>query len=197
MLYAYPDATFDSSGQRVWNATDASRGAHGPSVDDSAYLAAVVAEIKSRASVDPKRIYFFGHSNGGFMCYRMACDHADMVAAIVSLAGATFWRPRDCQPVAPVAVLQVPGTADNSVFYGGGAVNDTKYPGAWRTVAMWARYDGCSGDVRRARRRLNLVAEVRERDPLATRGSRCMRMDASPEGTPNSGPSTGPNTYPR
>ena len=65
-------------------------------------------------NVDPYRIYVAGHSNGGFMSYRLACTHADRIAAIVSLAGATFDTPADCSPTEPVAVLQIHGTADDT-----------------------------------------------------------------------------------
>jgi polyhydroxybutyrate depolymerase len=149
VLYAHPDGTIDKSGSKFWNATDACCNFYGSTVDDSAYLTALVEEIGKRYSVDPKRVYFFGHSNGAFMSYRMACDHADMVAAIVSLAGATWLDTSKCKPSAPVSVLEVHGTSDTMVLYGGSATTADggtggTYPGATTTVADWATYDGCS-----------------------------------------------------
>ena len=47
----------------------------------------------------------------------MACAHADQVAAIVSLAAATFVKPADCAPSAPVAVLEIHGTADDTIVF--------------------------------------------------------------------------------
>ena len=90
VITAYPDGTTDSTGSQFWNATDACCNFDGSSVDDSKYLVGVVAAIKAHVAVDPKRIYVMGHSNGGFMSYRTACDHADVFAAIISLAAATF-----------------------------------------------------------------------------------------------------------
>ena len=43
--------------------------------------------MKAHYNVDPGRVCLIGHSNGGFMSHRFACDRADLVAAIVSLAG--------------------------------------------------------------------------------------------------------------
>jgi membrane protein implicated in regulation of membrane protease activity len=57
-------------------------------VDDSTYLHRLLDAVKSAYRVDPTRVYFVGHSNGGFMAYRMACEHATEITAIVSLAGA-------------------------------------------------------------------------------------------------------------
>ena len=50
------------------------------------------------------------------MAHRMACDHADAIAAIVSIAGATFLNPDDCAPSEPVSVLQVHGTNDAVIY---------------------------------------------------------------------------------
>ena len=85
-LYAHPDGTIDSQNNRFWNASDACCNLDPvPSkVDDSAYLSKLIADISAHYTVDPKRVYFFGHSNGGFMSYRMACEHADKIAAIVT-----------------------------------------------------------------------------------------------------------------
>jgi polyhydroxybutyrate depolymerase len=49
------------------------------------------------------------------MAYRMACDHADQVAAIVSLAGAMYEDTARCTPSEPVGVLQIHGTADDTI----------------------------------------------------------------------------------
>ena len=34
--------------------------------------AAIIDEMKSLYNIDDRRIYFIGHSNGGFMCFRLA-----------------------------------------------------------------------------------------------------------------------------
>ena len=80
LLYAHPDGTTDKKGNKFWNATDACCDFDKTNVDDSKYLSGLVVEIEARYKVDPKRVYFIGHSNGAFMSYRMACEHADMVA---------------------------------------------------------------------------------------------------------------------
>ncbi|EYF00365.1 alpha/beta hydrolase family esterase [Chondromyces apiculatus] len=144
-LYAHPDGTVDSDGNHFWNATDACCNFDGSEVDDSAYLRKVVEDIQARYTVDPKRIFFAGHSNGGFMSYRMACDHADLIAAVASLAGAMTSDPAACSPSEPVAVLQIHGTADDTIAYDGGTIpGAATYPGALATVQAWAEFDGCS-----------------------------------------------------
>jgi polyhydroxybutyrate depolymerase len=155
IVLAAPEGTFDSDGRRFWNATDACCDLDGSGIDDVGYLADLIEEIRAVANVDPKRIYLVGHSNGGFMSFRMACERADVVAAIASLAGASVARPDDCRPSEPVAVLQIHGTADDVIRFDGGDLSDLiggsgsarTYPGAHETAARWAAYDGCTGGL--------------------------------------------------
>ena len=142
MLYVTPDGTRNAYNSRIWNATDACCGS-GVRVDDSAYLRAVIAEVKANYNVDPRRVFLVGHSNGGFMAFRMACDHADEIAAIVSIAGATFADSTRCEPTQGVATLQIHGTADPTIKYGGGTLRGEPYPSARITLETWARYNGC------------------------------------------------------
>ncbi len=144
-IYAVADGTKDATGKQFWNATDACCGFGMTNVDDSTYLSGVIDEIKAAYKIDAKRVYFVGHSNGGFMSYRMACDHADQIAAIASLAGATFVDEMDCNPKEPVAVLQIHGNMDETVAYPGGTfAPGFTYPSAKKTVETWATYGGCS-----------------------------------------------------
>ncbi len=143
ILYAHPDGTIDPSDKRFWNATDACCNFEPSDVDDSAYLRQLVDDISASYNVDPKRVYFMGHSNGGFMSYRMACDHADTVAAIISLAGASFADGTSCNPSEPVHVLQLHGTMDETIAYEGGTIGANAYPSAADSVAYWAGVAGC------------------------------------------------------
>jgi polyhydroxybutyrate depolymerase len=144
-LYLYPDGTPDFFGNRYWNATDACCDLFGGNPDDSTYLRDVIAEMQAQFNVDARRIHFFGHSNGGFMSYRMACDHADTVASIATLAGATWSDESQCDPLNPVHVLQMHGTADDVISYTGGCIPlGGCHPGAVETVETWAIYDGCT-----------------------------------------------------
>lgn len=145
-VYLMPDGTIDADGKRFWNATDACCNFHGSDVDDVAYLRDLIAEAKVRFSIDPKRVYLAGHSNGGFMAHRMACDEASTIAAVASLAGSTWLDPAKCKPSEPVSVLQIHGTEDDAVLFEGEAMNNGVlggYPGAEETVARWAGLNGC------------------------------------------------------
>jgi polyhydroxybutyrate depolymerase len=116
-------------------------------VDDVAYLASVIDDVKQRRNIDPGRVFVVGHSNGGFMALRLACDLSNRVAGVVSIAGAGSDAPQKCRPSAPVAVLQIHGDQDWRVPYGGGRVLRRKsggtHPSAPETVARWARRNGC------------------------------------------------------
>ncbi|MFN8052853.1 MAG: PHB depolymerase family esterase [Acidimicrobiales bacterium] len=146
MLEVYPDGTLNERGKRYWNATPACCAPPRSTVDDSAYISAIIARARADYNVDPKRIFVMGHSNGGFMAYRMACDHADVVAAIVSIEGAIDADPSACSPSAPVSVLAIHGTGDDTIGYDGGRtdLSSTRYPSAPEAVRTWAKLDGCS-----------------------------------------------------
>jgi polyhydroxybutyrate depolymerase len=144
-LYAYANGITDSRGRRFWNATDACCDHDGLPVDDVQYFDAIVADIESRYNVDRRRIFAMGHSNGGFMSHRLACDRASTVAAIVSLAGAQWDDPSKCAPSSAVSVAEVHGNDDRIILYEGGKTAQGTYPSAPTTVADWAKKDGCTG----------------------------------------------------
>ena len=157
-IYVYPDGTTDDRGKRFWNATDACCSiTRGP--DDAEYLSELISTIQGAYRIDPSRVYLIGHSNGGFMSFRMACSHADQVTAIVSLAGATYADSSRCHPSEPVSVLAIHGTADESIKFGGGRRDTAPYPSAARTVALWVQNNKCTGTGRDAPR-LDLVNDV-------------------------------------
>lgn len=149
-ILATPNGMVDGTGKRFWNATNACCDGFGTGVDDVKYLTAILDEAALKYRIDPKRVFFVGHSNGGFMSHRMACDRANRIAAIVSLAGATFANPALCTPSAPVSVLQVHGTVDATIAYDGGSTLGgaaTAYPSAPQTVATWAAKNGCNATL--------------------------------------------------
>src|SRR6478735_3221891 len=113
MLVVAPEGTKNDEGKQYWNATEACCAPDGANdVDDSTYLAAVIDDVTSRYDVDDHQVFVLGHSNGGFMAYRMACDHADVIAAVASLEGAMTSERSGCDPSEPVSVLEIHGTAD-------------------------------------------------------------------------------------
>ncbi len=148
VLVIAPDGTENSRGQQFWNATPACCSFGVSSVDDVGYLVGLVEEIAQSYHVDEDRVFTFGHSNGGFMSYRLACEASGTFAAIASLAGATFADAEPCEPASePVSVLQIHGTNDDTIRYDGGTFGgEILYPSAARTVERHARLLGCTGE---------------------------------------------------
>lgn len=181
-LYCYPDGTTDPWGNRFWNATDSCCDFWNTGVDDAGYLRGVIDEIARQFVVDRKRVYLIGYSNGGWMAYRMACQSANLIAGIASLAGATFLDPSRCQPCEPVNILEIHGTADTHVSYYGGALvtsglplqfpaNLPPFPGAVKTLQIWATYNGASGPITETAPSMDLDLNVSGLDTVVTRYS--------------------------
>ena len=143
-VYAYPDGSTAARGERFWNATDACCAFSASKPDDSGYLSELITTIQSTYRIDRARVYVLGHSNGGFMSLRMACDHADQITAVATLNGATWQDAGLCRPSEPVSVLAIHSTADETVAYAGGTIGRATYPSAATTLARWVAYDRCT-----------------------------------------------------
>src|SRR5262245_22597343 len=81
-----PDGTPDSTGQRFWKADSDCCDVEQQNPDDVGYIGGLIDDISAEWPVDEHAVFVLGHSNGGRMAYRMACDRADVIAAIGVLA---------------------------------------------------------------------------------------------------------------
>lgn len=133
-VVAYPSGVGDS-----WNAGACCGTAVQQKVDDVGFLRALVEHLHTQLCIDPARVYATGMSNGGFMTNRLACEAADLFAAVAPVSS-TLITP-DCAPTRPVPIIVFNGTGDLLVPYGGGL-----YQGAQATFQDWATIDGCTGD---------------------------------------------------
>ena len=158
-LLCVPNGLMNPQGDRFWYGTDVCCDFSFQRPDDSGYLRELIETIMVDQLVDPLSIHVVGHSNGGFMSYRMACDNADLVASIASLAGATFANPSACSPSEPVHVLQIHGTADDVIDYDGSCFGPFCYPGALQSVLTWSNYNQCTGELQ-SKESLDLVGGI-------------------------------------
>ena len=88
------------------------------SADDVAYTRAVVQRITGLMPIDRGRIYAVGHSNGGGMAYRLACEASDIISGIAAVSSAMWVEA--CQPRRAVSVLHIHGSEDDRVPINGG-----------------------------------------------------------------------------
>jgi polyhydroxybutyrate depolymerase len=123
------------------------------SVDDLGFAKALVADIEKQGCIDPKRVYAVGYSMGGGMSHYLACNAADVFAAVAPAAFDLLEDTEEpCHPSRPITVLSFRGTADPIVPYAGGASNPPNglnvtihFLGAQGTFQKWAQLDGCTG----------------------------------------------------
>ena len=145
--YVVPTGQQNAEGRLFWNAGPACCDTDKRGLDDVARLTALLDLARTDPRVDPNRVYVIGHSNGGFMAHRLACEAGDRLAAVISVAGAAPASETVC-PRAALAVLEIHGTADPFVHYEGGTVRDRKdfaaHPSAPDTMKWWATQLGCA-----------------------------------------------------
>jgi len=143
-IVVYPNGTGEGGLLLVWN----SGGFRGPYArnrpDDVAFVAALLDDLATIVPIDRKRVYATGISNGGMMCYRLAAELSDRIAAVAPVAGAM--GVDRCRPKRPVAVLHFHGTDDKLVpFHGPRDLTAVfaSFKSVGETIRIWARLDGC------------------------------------------------------
>ena len=127
-----------------WNAGGCCRYAVEKNIDEIAFVRQILSDLGTIASLDPKRVYATGFSNGGMLAYRLACEMSDTFAAIASVSGDLFYS--SCQPQQSVSVIQVHGLADTIVPYNGGKgtyMPNVIFPPAEQGITTWVQLDGC------------------------------------------------------
>lgn len=128
-VVVYPQAL--PANANVWFLADSSAGSM-----DIELTQAIIDNLYEKLTIDPKRIYATGFSNGGGLVDNLGCMMSDTFAAIAPVAGAyVYWVP--CETNAPVSVIAIHGDADTSVAYSEGGYST---PG-W--ADSWAERNGC------------------------------------------------------
>jgi len=143
-IVVYPNGTGKGNLLLVWN----SGGFHGPNAerlpDDVAFVKAILDDLAKRINVDPNRVYATGISNGGMMCYRLAAELSQRIAAIAPVSGTL--SVEKCRPRRPIPVMHFHGTEDKLVPFAGPDERTARFlsfKSVEETIRIWARIDGC------------------------------------------------------
>lgn len=120
-IVVYPDGVgsgTDGTDLRTWNGGRCCGTAFKQDVDDVGFIRLLIAQLSSQFNIDPGRVVATGHSNGGILAYRLACELSDQIVAIGVQSAALEVAP--CRPEHPVSVLHIHGAADQNLPIGGG-----------------------------------------------------------------------------
>lgn len=98
--------------EESWNA---GRCCGGNGEDDVRFFRDMVTKATAELCIDSKRVYVSGHSNGGAMTYRLACEAADIFAAVAPVCGGMFMSVAECNPSRPIPVMAIRSTGDPTV----------------------------------------------------------------------------------
>lgn len=113
----------------------------GPKQADDDFIERTIVQLESTYPVDPRRVYLVGASAGSWVEYRLACDFADHITAIASVAG-TMRLEDACAPSRPVSILEIHGTLDNQHPWDGSGPHHASPVDA--VIQKWRDLDGCT-----------------------------------------------------
>ena len=113
-------------------------------VNDVEFISRLLDDLATVIHVDPKRTYACGMSNGGMMCYRLAAELSDRIAAIAPVAGTMAMD--ETKPNRPVPVIHFHGSNDKIVPFDaplGKVPSFLKLKGVEESVQTWVKLNGC------------------------------------------------------
>lgn len=141
LVVAYPEGV-----NQTWNAGYCCLGRATSGPDDVHFLSQLIDDVAAHDRIDTARVYAVGVSAGAMMAYKLACEQSGRIAGVGSVAGAMVLDA--CTPAQPVSVIEIHGTADDLVPYGGGKTAGGATQPSPPTVAVaqrWAQLDRCPG----------------------------------------------------
>ncbi len=120
-IVVYPEGVKSTGplGARSWNAGNCCAYASDNNINDVAFISKLIDKLTATYKINPKKVYVTGHSNGGMMAYRLACELAGKIAAIAPNAS-TMVVNQPCNPSRAVPILHMHSVLDTHVPYKGG-----------------------------------------------------------------------------
>jgi len=110
----YPQGTTDSVGNNFWNV---GYDFHpGITVDDVGYIVLLSSYLQTTHQLSVENTFFTGMSNGGELCYLLACETSGIFRAFAPVAGTVFpngLTNNICSPGIPVPMFETHGRNDN------------------------------------------------------------------------------------
>lgn len=147
-LMVYPQGCFETKPNRYVWADGRGTGADLAGIDDVGFIDKMVDSLLSNYTIDAKRVYLCGFSNGSFMTQRMAFQANEKFAAMATLGGSIdsgLYNSGD--PGRAVPMFYLLGTADPYVPYDGGVVAGSEtipVVGIEQAVQFWVNNNNCS-----------------------------------------------------
>jgi polyhydroxybutyrate depolymerase len=145
-IVVYPSGT-GAGPFLTWNAGGLKENWVKDKPDDVAFIGKLLDDLGTLVKFDEKRVYACGMSNGGMMCYRLAAELSDRVAAIAPVAGTIAIE--ESKPKRPVPVIHFHGTKDTLVPF---EMNRGKMPsfiklkGVEDSIQTWVKLNGCEAN---------------------------------------------------
>jgi polyhydroxybutyrate depolymerase len=126
-------------------------------IDDIGFVRQLLDTLESGLSIDRRRVFATGISNGGILCHFLAASLSSRIAAIAPIVGCVGGRKAENEPMimpprpaSPVAVIAFNGALDKHIPYAGGrqleSVGRPVFVTSADTMhAFWERANHCEG----------------------------------------------------
>jgi len=142
-IAVYPSGT-GTSPFLFWNAGGMQGKSTTSRPDDVAFIGKLLDDLATVVNVDEKRVYACGMSNGAMMCYRLAAELSERIAAIGPVAGTI--AVEESQPKRPVPVIHFHGTKDTFIPFGAvpdKAMRYVRFKSLDDSIRTWVKLNGC------------------------------------------------------
>ena len=142
----YPRGTVDGGGNRFWNVGYAFH--PNETVDDVSYLTQLAQYLQQSNGLNPDYTFATGMSNGGEMCYMLACQAYDTFKAVAPVAGMILQDILDdCDAAPGIPVFEIHGSQDGVTPLAGDPDNNDgwgSYPSIADTIDYFVEKNGCT-----------------------------------------------------
>jgi polyhydroxybutyrate depolymerase len=148
-VVCYPQGLTDQWGNSFWNVGYDFH--QNETVDDVEFLTVLAQYLQNEYNLNAQNTFCTGMSNGGDMCYLLACQAPGIFKAVAPVAGCMMeWIYSSCNPSNPIPVLEIHGT-DDDITYWNGDMNNTQGYGAYlpvlTTFDFWIQLNECTQSV--------------------------------------------------
>jgi len=142
----YPRGTVDSGGNRFWNVGYAFH--QNETVNDVGFLTELAIYLQDTHELNPDYTFATGMSNGGEMCYMLACQAYDTFKAVAPVAGMILQVILDeCDESPAIPIFEIHGSQDNVTPLSGDPDNNDgwgAYPSIQSTINYFAEKNECT-----------------------------------------------------